>query len=320
MSGSPRSELELSWISVVSWALAATFGCAGAAHPVAPACNGRVAAGCETTPAQAEGLGLRVSLSDEAKSVCVFDEGCAGAPKGAIRLQPLQPNIRQALSEALVAAGFELVERDAERDMVADVEWRGTDTIALRLRDERGRVIDQASFRRSLEHCHELPELTWDTCWAANFPRMKAELTQPLRRSVALRAYARQARDGSAATAFVEPAPTQGRTEATQREPRGEHLDALQVQETVARYREGLQRHCWLPALEAREPSAPSAARVSTTVTIGPNGNVEKVDAGADPLGYPRLSSCIVGQLRQWRFPPARGSSVASIPFVFASD
>lgn len=250
----------------------------------------------------------------------MFDEGCGGAPKGAIRIQPLQPNMREALSEALVAAGFELVERDAERDVVADVEWRGTDTIALRLQDGRGRVIDQASFRRSLERCHELPELTWDTCWAANFPRMKEELTRPLQRSVALRAFARQARGGGADTALVELTPTRATKESTQRQARGEQLDALQLQETVARYRERLQRRCWLPALEVRDPSAPSAARVHTTVTIGPNGNVEQVSASGDPRGYPRLASCIVGQVRQWRFPPARSSTVATIPFVFASD
>jgi hypothetical protein len=320
MSGSPRSELKLSWISAVGWALAGSLGCTGAAEPATPACSGQRVAGCQATPAHGGALGLRVSLSDEAKSVCVFDEGCGGAPKGAIRIQPLQANIREALSEALVAAGFELVERDAERDVVADVEWRGTDTIALRLQDGHGRMIDQASFRRSLERCHELPELTWDTCWAANFPRMKEELTRPLRRSVALQAFARQARGGGADTALVELSPTRATKEGIKREARGEHLDALQLQETVARYREGLQRRCWLPALEARDPSAPSAARVHTTVTIGPNGIVEQVSASADPRGYPRLSSCIVGQVRQWRFPPARSSSVATIPFVFAGD
>src|SRR5688500_2593143 len=129
MSGSRRSELKLSGMSVLAWALAGGLGCTSAARPATPACSGQVA-GCQATTEQASGLGLRVSLSDEAKSVCVVDEGCGGAPKGAIRIQRLQPNIREALSEALVAAGFELVERDAERDVLADVEWRGTDTIA----------------------------------------------------------------------------------------------------------------------------------------------------------------------------------------------
>jgi hypothetical protein len=88
----------------------------------------------------------------------------------------------------------------------------------------------------------------------------------------------------------------------------------------VARYREELQRSCWLPALEARDPSAPSAARVSTTVTVAPGGNVESVTVGADPVGYPRLASCIATQLRSWRFPRAQSGSVVAIPFVFASD
>jgi hypothetical protein len=102
------------------------------------------------TPAQApasavvrwEGSGLRVSLSEVAKSVCVSEQGCATGPKGAVSIKPLEPKLRQAISDALTTAGFELVTRDAERDMLADVEWHGTDTIALRLQDVHGRLID----------------------------------------------------------------------------------------------------------------------------------------------------------------------------------
>lgn len=284
------------------------------------------------TPAaepSARGLGLRLALSDSAKSVCVFDEGCSGAPKGAIRIQPLQPQLREALSDALRGLGFELVARDAERDVIADVEWRGTDTIALRLQDARGRLLDQASFKRSLDRCQDLPDLTWDSCWAANFASMKEELSQPLRRSAALQAFAARARRGAGEAAVLEVTATQvGKQPVSPRETASpaapgvltDELNALQVQETVARYREGLQRTCWLPALEARDPSAPSAARVSTTVTVAPSGGVQSVATSGEPLGYPRLAPCIVAHLRQWRFPAARGSSVASIPFVFVSD
>lgn len=285
-----------------------------------------------TTPAAepgARGLGLRLALSDSAKSVCVFDEGCSGAPKGAIRIQPLEPQLREALSDALRGLGFELVARDAERDVIADVEWRGTDTIALRLQDARGRLLDQASFKRSLDRCQDLPDLTWDSCWAANFASMKEELSQPLRRSAALQAFAARARRGAGEAAVLEVTATQvGKQLVSSRETASpptpgaltDELNALQVQETVARYREGLQRTCWLPALEARDPSAPSAARVSTTVTVAPSGSVQSVATSGEAPGYPRLAPCIVAHLRQWRFPAARGSSVASIPFVFVSD
>jgi hypothetical protein len=159
---------------------------------------------------------------------------------------------------------------------------------------------------------------------------MKEELAQPLRRSPALQAFAARARSGGAEGAVLEVAATQvGKQPVAARSPASrtaqpgalaDELNALQVQETVAHYREGLQRSCWLPALEARDPSAPSAARVSTTVTVAPGGGVESVVIGGEPLGYPRLATCIVAHLRQWQFPPARGSSVASIPFVFVSD
>jgi hypothetical protein len=97
-------------------------------------------------------------------------------------------------------------------------------------------------------------------------------------------------------------------------------LNDLQLQETVARYREELQRACWQPALEAREPTAPSSARVSTTVSIDALGAVQDVKTGGDPLGYARLASCIAEQVRTWRFPPAKGATTANIPFVFAGD
>lgn len=258
----------------------------------------------------------------------MLEGGCAGAPKGAIRIEPLAPSMRVALSEALLALGFELVDRDAELDVLANVEWRGTDTIALRLHDARGRLIEQASFRRSLERCRNLPNLTWDSCWAANYPHMKEALRRPLQGSASLQALARRARFGGAEAAQVEAAPSQPRHAAglpagsgqVQPDALSEQLHPLQVQETVARYRETLQRSCWVPALEARDPSAPSAARVSTTLTIAPNGSVESISASGDSLGYPHLASCIVAQLRQWSFPPTRSSSVVSVPFVFASD
>jgi hypothetical protein len=266
-----------------------------------------------------------------AKSVCVQQQGCGGSPQGTIRLQPLEPKLRAALAAALLAAGFELVELDAEPDVLADVEWRGTDAILLRLQDARGRPIEQAAYARSLEHCRDLPDLTWDSCWSANFPRMKAELARPLRRSAALRAFSDRRRNLGADAAVVEVAPTRlearsgapAEAETGADEPGGALADGLvaaQIQETVAGYREALQRRCWLPVLEARDPSAPSSARVSTTVTIASNGSVASVTAGGDPLGYPRLSSCIVDELKQWRFPPARSTSVANVPFVFVAD
>src|SRR4026209_1037525 len=125
-------------LAVWTWLLCTGCAAGGAGVAAAPASD----------PSVAES-GLRVSLSERATSICMFEEGCAGSPKGTVRIQLLEPQMRRAVSEALVAAGFRSVDVEAERDLVADVEWRGTDTIALRLQDTHGRLLDQASYRGS---------------------------------------------------------------------------------------------------------------------------------------------------------------------------
>jgi hypothetical protein len=280
---------------------------------------------CSASQARGGGAGLRVALSSSAKSVCVRDQGCAEGPKGAIRIRPLEAPFREAIAEALAAVGFEVVDVTSERDLVADVEWRGTDTIALRLQDAHGRVIDQASFSRSLERCRELPDLTWDSCWAANFTGMKQALARPLEQSAALLAFARKTK-GALPTA--QPATAASTLETTPRSSvasvspgaTADRLDAGQLHETVARYRKDIERSCWLPALEARDVGAPTSARISTSVTIHASGNVEDVTTTGDPPGYLHLARCIATQVRSWRFPSAKRSTTASIPFVFAGD
>jgi hypothetical protein len=274
--------------------------------------------------APSDAAGLRVALSGEAKSVCVSEHGCAEGPKGAFKIRPLEPEFRAAVSETLQGLGFQLVGVEAERDLVADVEWRGTDTIALRLQDGHGRLIEQASFSRSLERCQKLPELTWGTCWAANFDGMKEALSRPLERSPALLAFARKLKQAGAAGALAaEVGPSGSEAVALPSAPGGglpKELDGLAIERTLAQNQRGLERSCWLPALEAREPSAPTAARVATVVTIGPSGRVERVTTAGDPPGYLHLSACVVTHLKSWRFPAAQRATTTSVPFVFAGD
>lgn len=163
------------------------------AERAASGCGSRGDAHCAAAPAVVS-LGLRITLPSTAKTICVSEAGCPEGPKGTLQIRPLQPPVRAALAQALIGAGLEVVADDAERDMVADVEWRGTDTIALRLHDRHGRLVEQASFRRSLDRCRDLPELTWDSCWAANFERMKSDLARPLQRSGPLLAFAQKRR------------------------------------------------------------------------------------------------------------------------------
>lgn len=301
--------------SVVGLALG-LWGCSGSSG------QGSQVAG--TARASSDASGLRVALSAEAKSVCVSEQGCAEGPKGAFKIRPLEPEFRAAVSETLQGLGFELVSVEAERDLVADVEWRGTDTIALRLQDGHGRLIEQASFSRSLERCQRLAELTWGTCWAANFDGMKEALSRPLERSAALLAFARKLKQAGAGSALVsEVGPTGSEPQAAPSAASGrlpKELDGLAIERTLAQYRRDLERSCWLPALEAREPNAPTAARVATVVTIGPSGRVERVTTPSDPPGYLHLSACVVTQVKSWRFPAAQRATTTSVPFVFAGD
>lgn len=273
-------------------------------------------------------------VSEQARRICVNDAGCGGEPKGSTRLMQLEPGVRTAVTEALSGIGLEVVGADAERDMSADVEWRGTDTIALKLHDLRGRQVEEATYRRSLERCRELPDSSWESCWQANFEQMKLELARPLLGSAGLQALGQRARgsepldtlDGAGASSTPAqagkhaPGLSAATTVSGLSANLPERLEAPQVQATLARYRETMKRQCWQPAFEARPENASTSARVSLSVTIAPSGGVDKVTTLGEPPGYPRLAECVAAQLSQWHFPASRSTSTLSIPFVFTSD
>jgi len=100
----------------------------------------------------------------------------------------------------------------------------------------------------------------------------------------------------------------------------GGQLDAAQTQSTVARYTGSVKRSCWQPALDARDPSAPTSARVLVTITVGPSGSVQNVSTNGDPRGYPGLAPCIAGRVRAWQFPATGGTTTVNVPFVFAAQ
>jgi hypothetical protein len=100
----------------------------------------------------------------------------------------------------------------------------------------------------------------------------------------------------------------------------GGQLDASQIQGTVSRYTGAVKRRCWQPALDGRDPSAPSTARVVVTINVAGSGSVQSVSTSGDPRGYPGLSNCIASSVRAWTFPATGGSSTAVVPFVFAAQ
>jgi predicted Zn finger-like uncharacterized protein len=100
----------------------------------------------------------------------------------------------------------------------------------------------------------------------------------------------------------------------------GSQLDQSQIQSTVSRYTGSVKRSCWQPALDSRDPSAPTSARVVVTITVAPSGNVQNVTTSGEPRGYPGLATCIAGRVRAWQFPPSSGTTTANVPFVFAAQ
>jgi hypothetical protein len=97
-------------------------------------------------------------------------------------------------------------------------------------------------------------------------------------------------------------------------------LDGAQVQSTVARYTGSVKRSCWQPALDSRDPNAPTSARVVVTITVAGSGSVQNVTTSGDPRGYPGLANCIAGRVRGWQFPPSSGTTTVNVPFVFAAQ
>jgi hypothetical protein len=97
-------------------------------------------------------------------------------------------------------------------------------------------------------------------------------------------------------------------------------LDAATLSKTVSRYTPSVKRSCWQPALDMRTPDAPTTARVTANISVGPNGRVQNVSTSGDPKGYRGLANCIQSRVRNWEFPPAGGSTEFNVPFVFAAQ
>jgi hypothetical protein len=100
----------------------------------------------------------------------------------------------------------------------------------------------------------------------------------------------------------------------------GQGLDGGTIQKTVSRYTGSVKRRCWQPALDTRSKDAPTSARVSATITVGPSGAVQNVTTSGDPNGYRGLAPCIAGSIRGWQFPASGGTTTVNVPFVFAAQ
>ncbi|WP_437601516.1 GYF domain-containing protein [Sorangium sp. So ce590] len=97
-------------------------------------------------------------------------------------------------------------------------------------------------------------------------------------------------------------------------------LSQGEIAGVVEANRPSVRRHCWQPALDARDRNASTTARVSASVVIGASGAVQSVSAGGSEKDYPSLASCIGSRIKSWRFPPSSGTTPVTIPFVFAAQ
>jgi hypothetical protein len=100
----------------------------------------------------------------------------------------------------------------------------------------------------------------------------------------------------------------------------GDRLTGAEIQRTVYRYQPSVRHSCWQRQLANRDPSAPSTAKVTVTMTIAPTGKVTKASTSGEAIGYPGLSACISDKVKSWTFPQALGSTTAQVPFTFAAQ
>jgi hypothetical protein len=97
-------------------------------------------------------------------------------------------------------------------------------------------------------------------------------------------------------------------------------LSSAELSRVVRSYAPSVQQTCWQSNRDLRAPDAPTTARVSVTIRIRPSGDVTSVTSNGEAVGYSDLASCIKNQVRTWKFPPASGSSVFKIPFIFTGN
>jgi hypothetical protein len=94
---------------------------------------------------------------------------------------------------------------------------------------------------------------------------------------------------------------------------------AAYVQEVVSSHTAELQQQCWQPALDGRQPDAPTSVRVMTVVTMSADGQVVSVSIAEEPAFYPELDDCIIRNVRTWRFPQISATTTLNVPFVFGT-
>jgi predicted Zn finger-like uncharacterized protein len=121
-------------------------------------------------------------------------------------------------------------------------------------------------------------------------------------------------------SSFQNVVPGPAATAATPAPNGGGQLSSGEISAVVAQNQAIIKRKCWVPALEAKAPSAPANARVVGNLVIGASGSVESASASGGERDFPGLSSCISSRMKNWKFPPSGSSTPVNVPFVFAGQ
>lgn len=94
-------------------------------------------------------------------------------------------------------------------------------------------------------------------------------------------------------------------------------LDATAIQRTVRRHSPGVRQNCWLRAIDARPPGVPTSVKLTATITVDADGQVQAVAVTGAPRGYPSLARCVETSVRSWQFPRSGAQTVTNVPFMF---
>ena len=89
----------------------------------------------------------------------------------------------------------------------------------------------------------------------------------------------------------------------------GQCFSSAQVSQVIGLHQPGIRRSCW-----ERNPTTKPTVNVNVSLTIGPDGSPQSVNASADEL---TVAKCVENDVRTWRFPAMGCSQQTSFSFHF---
>jgi hypothetical protein len=89
----------------------------------------------------------------------------------------------------------------------------------------------------------------------------------------------------------------------------GQCFSSGQVSSVIGLHQPGIRRSCW-----ERNPTTKPTVNVNVSLTIGPDGSPQSVNASADEL---TVAKCVENDVRTWHFPAMGCSQQTSFSFHF---